>query len=380
MTAADGGRPLSIWEVCSGPQLNGAVVHFKLVAEGLAARGHRVTAVVRPGSWAAAQAWDARVRVHECRMDRWPPAALLAEARRARAEEVDIVHSHMTRADNHGLALRLLAGVPSVATAHAHTVHPHWRLHDHVIAVSETTRSFHLARNRVRPGRISTVFGMIPIERYAPISEDERRGVRAEFGAADDDLVIGMLAHIHPRKGPDLLVEALPSLRARLGSKVRVVMAGEGSPEMLQSLAARAEALGVREQLAFVGIRTDVARTVAAYDILCLPSRQEAFSVAILESMAMRRPFVATLVGGSGEFVPADGPAGVLIPPENVARLADALVELASLPAAERAAMGARGRRFVEANFTVASQVPRIEAVLRQVASRRGRPRSSDQA
>lgn len=373
MTAADGGPPLEIWEVCSGPQLNGAVVHFKLVAEGLAARGHRVTAVVRPGSWAAAQTWDARVRVHECRMDRWPPAALLAEARRARAGGVDIVHSHMTRADNHGLALRLLAGVPSVATAHAHTVHPHWRLHDHVIAVSETTRSFHRARNRVRPDRITTVFGMIPIERYAPISEYERRAVRAEFGAGDNDLVIGMLAHIHPRKGPDLLVEAMPAVLERFGETVRVVMAGEGTPEMLRRLAERAEALGVREHLAFAGIRTDVARTVAAYDILCLPSRQEAFSVAILEAMAMRRPFVATLVGGSGEFVPADGPAGVLIPPEDVGRLADALVELAMRPAVDRDAMGTRGRRFVEENFTVASQVPRIEAVLRRVVSERRR-------
>jgi glycosyltransferase involved in cell wall biosynthesis len=328
-----------------------------------------VTAVVRPGSWAAAQEWDPRVRLLECRMDRWPPSAPWAEARRARAEQVDVVHSHMTRADNHGLAMRLLAGVPSVATAHAHTVHPHWRLHDHVIAVSETTRSFHLARNRVRPSRISTVFGMIPIENYDPIDPVERRALRSHFGAADSDLVIGMLAHIHPRKGPDLLIEALPRVLERLGPAVRVVFAGEGSPEYVGGLEARAQALGVADRIAFVGIRTDVARTVDAYDILCLPSRQEAFSVAILESMAMRRPFVATRVGGSGEFVPPDGPAGLLIPPENVEALADALVDVASLPAEERAAMGARGRRFVDGNFTVESQIPRIEAVLRRVVS-----------
>jgi glycosyltransferase involved in cell wall biosynthesis len=367
---SESSRPLRIWEIISGPQLNGAVLQAKWVAEELASRGHEVTVVGRTGSWLLDQEWPGNVRLIASDMDRWPLSRPLAMARQAKAEGVDVFHSHMTRADNYGLALRAFTGIPSVCTAQAHTRHPHWFLHDHVIAVSDSTREFHRRTNWVPNQRMTTIHNLVAPSRYPLEALSRRDALRAEFGAAPGDLVFGVLAHIHPRKGQDLLVETMPALRAATGGKFRVVLAGEESPvSFSNTLRSRAAQLGVAEHLQFAGVRTDIADTLAAFDIACLSSRAEAFSVALLEAMMMQRPYVATLVGGATEFTPPDGPAGWLVPPDNVERLTGALLEAIGTPAAERVAMGERGRAFVLSRYTAEIAVPRIEGVLWDVVA-----------
>ena len=61
-------------------------------------------------------------------------------------------------------------------------------------------------------------------------------------------------------------------------------------------------------------------------DIAVFPSLMEATSVAALEAMACQLPVVATAVGGLAEIVSAD--VGALVPPEDPAALARAVVEL----------------------------------------------------
>lgn len=367
-------RPLRIWEIISGPQLNGAVLQAKWVAEELAARGHEVTVVGRTGSWLLDQDWPDDIRLIASDMDRWPLSKPLAMARQAQADGVDVFHSHMTRADNYGLALRAFTGIPSVSTAQAHTRHPHWFLHDHVIAVSDSTRAFHRRVNWVPDKRMATIHNLVAPSRYPLEAASARETLRAEFGAAPDDLVFGVLAHIHPRKGQDLLVEAMPALRDATGGRFRVVLAGEESPVAFSdTLRSRAAELGVAEHLHFAGVRTDIAETLAAFDIASLSSRAEAFSVALLEAMMMQRPYVATLVGGATEFTPPDGPAGWLVPPDNVEHLSAAMREAIQTPASERAAMGQRGRAFVLSRYTAEIAIPRIENVLRDVVATRKR-------
>ena len=74
----------------------------------------------------------------------------------------------------------------------------------------------------------------------------------------------------------------------------------------------------------------EVARRLAAADVLCQPSLIEPLGQALLEAMACGRPVVATRIGGPPEFVPPE--AGVLVDPLDVDGLARALREAASLP------------------------------------------------
>ena len=77
----------------------------------------------------------------------------------------------------------------------------------------------------------------------------------------------------------------------------------------------------------FTGRRDDMPAVTAALDVAVLPSYREAQGLVILEAMALRRPVVATEVGGIPEMV-VDGVTGLLVPPHDAEALAAAIVRL----------------------------------------------------
>ena len=107
-----------------------------------------------------------------------------------------------------------------------------------------------------------------------------------------------------------------------------------------------------------------VARWVAAGDVVCQPSLVEPFGQALLEAMASERSVVATKVGGPPEFVTAD--AGVLVDPEDERSIEAGLRAAAELPTPNPAARAAAGPHDVRL------QAEKVEAILERAA--RGRP------
>lgn len=133
---------------------------------------------------------------------------------------------------------------------------------------------------------------------------------------APGPLVLG-LGRLHRNKAFDLLIRAMPALPG-----VSVVIAGEG-PERpaLERLAAE---LGVADRLHLLGWRTDQAALLAACDVLVCPSRVEPLGNVIIEAFSAARPVVAAAVAGPLELIDP-GRTGLLVPPEDPARLAAAI-------------------------------------------------------
>jgi glycosyltransferase involved in cell wall biosynthesis len=150
----------------------------------------------------------------------------------------------------------------------------------------------------------------------------------------------------HPVKGQgDLLVAMREVLRSYPGA--RLVLVGDGERRPL--LEREARWLGISDRVHFLGHRRDgpsiLARAVAGVSA----SYAEGLSNAILESMAMRLPMVATAVGGTPELV-REGKNGFLVPPGAPAALARRMVDLLDDERLRRR-MGAVGRRIVEREF-----------------------------
>ena len=98
-----------------------------------------------------------------------------------------------------------------------------------------------------------------------------------------------------------------------------------------------------------------------------LPSYREAQGLAILEAMALRRPVVATPVGGVPEMI-ENGRTGLLVPPHDPAALADAIVRLLTdHPLADMLARA--GHDFVHANFSVEHMVRAVSAIYEEGAA-----------
>ena len=99
---------------------------------------------------------------------------------------------------------------------------------------------------------------------------------------------------------------------------------------------------GLGDRLRLLGYRDDVAAVLAAADIFVLPSYFEAMPMSVIEAMLVGLPVVASDIGGPREQV-VPGVTGLLVPPRQVAPLAEALARLAA-DAGLRAAMGLAGR------------------------------------
>jgi glycosyltransferase involved in cell wall biosynthesis len=134
--------------------------------------------------------------------------------------------------------------------------------------------------------------------------------------------------------------------------------------DSLGALRHDAARLDLSHRIHVTGFRRDVARVLAAADVLAFPSlAPEGFGRPIIEAMATARPVVATNIGPSAELLGPD--AGRLVPPD-ASSMAEAIAELLWDPG-ERMRMGSAGRQRVEAYFGLDCQVSQMSALYREV-------------
>lgn len=146
-----------------------------------------------------------------------------------------------------------------------------------------------------------------------------------------------------------------------------LVLVGDG-PERAAA-EALAVSLGVRDAVAFAGERRSLGDLFAHADLFLLPSDQESFGLAALESLASGVPVVASDVGGVAEVV-TGGETGWLVPARHPDAMAAAVLALLGDPA-RRAAMGRAARASALARFQPGPLVSRVEAIYRDALARR---------
>ncbi|WP_243038987.1 glycosyltransferase [Dyella sedimenti] len=178
-----------------------------------------------------------------------------------------------------------------------------------------------------------------------------REKIRAEWSLTEDDLVIGLVARVHPVKDHENFLRAARIL-ADQDPAVRFVLVGDGADASNASLNELIDRLSLRDRMRLCGRRTDIAQVNAALDIAALSSRGEAFPMAIGEAMACAVPCVATNVGDVPEII---GETGVVVPPRDHAALAAGWSRIARLEAAGRRALGESARQRIVDRFSMAA-------------------------
>ena len=175
-------------------------------------------------------------------------------------------------------------------------------------------------------------------------------------------------SNFRPVKRVGDAVHALAEVRRHQAAVL--VLVGDG-PER-PAVEALATALGVRDAVAFAGERRSLGDLFAHADLFLLPSDQESFGLAALESLASGVPVVASDVGGVSEVV-TQGETGWLVPARNPAAMARAVLSLLGDPA-RRKAMGRAARASALARFRPEPVVERIVALYGEVLARRRPP------
>jgi glycosyltransferase involved in cell wall biosynthesis len=347
--------------------VGGIFRHILDVASGQAARGHKV-GIVCDSSTGGARAEAALAQI--------APQMLLGVARFAMQREIgpadalgflqvarylktlgaDVLHGHGAKG---GAFMRLLAapGAIRVYTPHGGSLHyGRHTLRGMVYggierALMRRTELFLFESAFARgtyQGLVGKPRGVVRVVANG-ISTAEMVPVVPNADAAD----IVCVGEFRAIKGTDVMIDALAELH-RNGRRVSLAIAGDG--EEGPALRAQVERLGLGNSIRFLG-HTPARHAFAYGRLLVVPSRADSLPYVVIEAGGAGIPIVASGVGGIPEIV---GPEGILVPPEQPAKLAAAVAASLDDPTGSKARAD-NLRERIQAQF---SQDAMVEGVL----------------
>jgi glycosyltransferase involved in cell wall biosynthesis len=267
-------------------------------------------------------------------------AYLRSLARLIKERDVRLIVAHLYGAAIYGSIAGRLTGVPVVAVVHgqsdiARQERFAWakaqiiaRFSTHIVFVSEALRADVMQRLKLPAGKTSVIENGIDLERPARGSDSS---LRESLALAPDTFLIGAVGNVRATKGYTTLLEAA-RLCADSMPSLRFVIAGDTSGRTYPPLEQLREQLRLQDHVQFLGLRSDVPRVLANYDLYVLSSDTEGFSIALVEAMAAGLPAIATRSGGP-ETILEDGRTGVLVPPKDPQALARAILRMVNDPA-----------------------------------------------
>lgn len=240
----------------------------------------------------------------------------------------------------------------------------------HYVALGDELSDYLVTRIGVEPSRVSRIWNGVDTTVFKPEGARNPALVGCPFQDPRHWLV-GTVGRMQSVKNQTSLASAFvlslqrdPELRQRL----RLVMVGDGP--LREASLAILERAGMRDLAWLPGERNDVAALMRQLNCFVLPSLAEGISNTILEAMATGLPVIATAVGANASLV-QHGQTGEIVPPGDIAALADSICRLASRPA-HAAAMGEEGRMAVEARFGLRAMALAYQSLYDTQLSARG--------
>lgn len=286
-----------------------------------------------------------------------------------RREKVDVIQSHLLGSNVYCALAGLLTGRRVVATFHGGVdIHSSERFlaakfglirlgARHVVSVSNALTQELVQRTGIPAAKIRVIYNGIDTQGFARAKSTR---LRDELGLDADTLLLGALGNIRPAKDYPTLIDAFAQIAAEFPT-THLVIAGEGSGKLMQSLLDQRSRAGLEQRIHFAGFVTDPAEYLSNLDLFVLSSSSEGFSIATIQAMAARLPVIATRSGGPEEIL-RDDVSGLLVERSSAKALAAGLARLLS-DAALRERLGASAIEAVRARFDIVPMVAAYRAL-----------------
>ncbi len=257
-----------------------------------------------------------------------------------KTENYDIIHSHGAKANMIGVIAKRFTKVPIVTTVHSdyrldylHSKSKMFsfglinttaiRFVDYYIGVSQNFKDMLVKRN-FNADKIFTVYNGIPFDDEIPEYPKTQFSKKYNIKMDDDDIVIGIIARLHPVKGLGVFLNAAKLVLDK-HTNVKFLIAGSG--DELKSLQNKAMALEISKNVHFLGWVDNAFEFMSNIDINVLTSLSESFPYVILEGVRVKKPTVSSNVGGLSDLIDS-GENGYLFPPGDYTKLSKYLINL----------------------------------------------------
>jgi glycosyltransferase involved in cell wall biosynthesis len=301
----------------------------------------------------------------------WDLLAFFKIASILKKEKVQIVHTHSSKAGLLGRWAARWAGVPHGV----HTIHGwsffkgqffpvRWLyqtlerctapLTDRLIAVSADNQREGLQSGIGHKGQYRVIHSGILPQKYV-LSSSVVKQARRELNPKGWPCVL-VLSNLKKQKSPLDVVEAARFLASKIPS-VLFLWAGDGP--FRDQVKEKIEKNGLENNFRLLGWREDVAKLLAASDVMLLTSLHEGLPRVVLQAMAAGKPVVATAVNGTPEAVKNEV-SGFLTEPHATTAMAASLFKILSRPALGHK-MGLAGKRSLRGTFLIDKMLQEIE-------------------
>ena len=251
-------------------------------------------------------------------------------ANQTKEMNVDLLHAHTPRSALIASFVARLTGLPWVFHVHSPTARDstraiinrmndameRWSLwnSDHIVTVSKSLRREMLKRGYDRKKITCIPNGVAeqtPIDAFQRINEE--------------NWTLGMVALIRPRKGIEVLLEAMARVKENVPNVKLDVIGPFETKEYEVDVMQLVRKLQLEERVQFRGFTRDVPAAMRRLDAMVLPSLfGEGMPMVVLEALAVGVPVIATKVEGTPEVV-RDGIEGLLAEPRDPVSLAKAI-------------------------------------------------------
>lgn len=365
---------MNLVHVDAGREWRGGQRQALFLVRELKNKGFQVFFVVQPRSPLEQKAREAGVAVIPLAMK--GEADLLASIRLSllmKRKRCQLAHFHDAHSLSIGLRAASWARVPLIV-AHRRVDFPIGRHFlsrrkygqkiEAIIAISEGIKKV-LVEGGVPAEKIAVIPSGIDFSVFDEIKD--RNFLQREFGFADDDFLVGIVAALEDHKGHAYLFQATKIIREH-SPKIKLIVVGTGSLRL--ELESQVHQLGIEDIVFFLGFREDVPRILASLDLFVLSSHLEGLGSSLLDAMASRLPVVATRAGGIPEIV-RHGETGLLVPPKDPEALAKAIIELYHDRNLANY-LAEKGREYVRRHFSAEAMADRVVDLYFKIARKKG--------
>ncbi|BCA54211.1 glycosyl transferase family 1 [Nitrospira sp. KM1] len=292
----------------------------------------------------------------------------------------DVVHTHTFYGFTSGVLVKRIFGTPlihSVPCLFSQMVDAgfSWmpgfyrRIHPRVDYFFTGASLEELRSVKVPPDKTGEIRGVVDqraIDDALRTREHDYYAVRSMLGLDEKALIALSVGRLHPSKGHDLALEALPPLVERWPN-LHWVLLGEGDQRPL--LEARSKDLGMEKHVHMIGFRADPLPFYSAANVYVRSAIYEAENLCSYQAMAMGLPVVGFDTGCETELLRKVG-HGLLVPNKDAAALAHAVSRILSMPEQGKE-LGCSGARFCRAHLGLSQS---IEAFCSRYARLSGSP------
>jgi glycosyltransferase involved in cell wall biosynthesis len=259
-----------------------------------------------------------------------------------RSKRIQIIQSHSGHANQLGVAIGKLSGLPSFPTVHSTMAfidsRSHWdlrvflrkavngiiyRVAECVLAVSQEIKEIVQRKYRLKDSKVLVLKNGIVFEGNLL----KTAAMQDELFHSDGKLKVIAVGRLVDLKGYDVLVKAIGEIVDQGFNHINVRIAGEGEERArLEELIRKLKLQGFVELL---GLRHDILQLMKFSDIFVMSSRFEGLSIAMIEAMACGLPIIASDAPGLREHVENEQ-NGLLFPSMDHKALAERILKLAN--------------------------------------------------